>query len=66
MSGWLIGLIIFAGLFLIGGTLWSAGADRIRRRDPKRAEDLDEIYATTGNPAVLPMHDHAFDHPKDL
>jgi hypothetical protein len=66
MPGWLIGLIVVAGLFLIGGTLFTVTSDKIRRRDPARAEDMDEMAATMAARAALPMHDHAFDHPKDL
>ncbi len=64
MSAWAIALVVVAGALLIGGTLYSAAADRIRRRDSRSAETVDQLPVTTVNPMALPMHDRAFDKPR--
>jgi hypothetical protein len=64
MPGWLIAVIVIVPLFLIGGTLFSAVPDRIRRSDRKTAESLDQYFMSGKNPFAMPMHDRAFDKPK--
>lgn len=64
MPLWLILLIAIPAALLVGGTLYSAVPDRIRKSDPKTAETLDQIAMTFANPRALPMHDKSFDKPR--
>jgi hypothetical protein len=64
MPMWLILLIVIPVALLVGGTLYSAVPDRIRKSDPNSAETLDQIAMTFVNPRALPMHDRAFDPPR--
>jgi len=59
-----LGLVVFVGLawFMVD---WSRRADNVRKHSETDAESIEATRFTLANPAALPMHDRAFDKPKD-
>ena len=43
---------------------WSRRADNVRKHSETDAEAIEATRFTLANPAALPMHDRAFDKPK--
>jgi hypothetical protein len=59
-----LALVIFVGLawFMVD---WSRRADHVRKHSEKDAEAIEATRFSLANPAALPMHDRAFDKPRD-